>query len=158
MIDAQAQTWWRNQYYDFSAQGVTASATTITNAMNTVYINATRGKDKIDMFIGDATYFGYYLASLQANQRFMSEDTAGAGFASLKYWGGAADVFFDGNAPANHLYGLNTDYIHYRPHSDFNFVTLADKVSVNQHASVTPMYWKGNMTVSNRSLQAVICA
>lgn len=157
-IDALAQTWWRNQYYDFSTAGVTASATTILNAMNTVYISATRGRDKIDMFIGDATYFNYYLSSLQANQRFMSEDTAGAGFASLKFWGGAADVFYDANVPANHLYGVNSDYLHYRPHSDFNFVTLADKVSVNQHASVTPLYWKGNLTVSNRALQAVICA
>lgn len=157
-IAQDSQSWWRNQYYDFSAEGITASATTIQAAMNQVYINTSRGRDRIDMFIGDATYFNYYLTSLQANQRFTNESSAGAGFASLKFWGGAADVFYDSNAPANHMYGLNTNYIHYRPHSDYNFVTLDDKVSVNQDATVVPMYWKGNMTVSNRNLQSVICA
>ena len=52
----------------------------------------------------------------------------------------------------------NTSYIHYRPHSDYNFVTLDDKVSVNQDATVVPMYWKGNMTLSNAILQSVVCA
>ncbi len=157
-IDASAQSWWRNQYYDFSAQAVTPSSTTIQHAMNTVYVNTQRGRDKIDMFIGDATYFTYYLESLQANQRFTRDDDAGAGFASLKFWGGAADVFYDSSAPASHMYGLNTSYIHFRPHSEFNFVTLDEKASVNQDATVVPLYWKGNMTISNRSLQAVICA
>jgi hypothetical protein len=157
-INQSTQTWWANQYYDFSVVGPTPSATTIQAAMNQNYINTSRGKDKIDMFIGDSIYFNYYLTSLQTNQRFMSEKEAGAGFSALKFWGGAADVFYDSNVPASHMYGLNTDYIHYRPHSDYNFVTLDDKVSVNQDATVVPMYWKGNTTVSNRNLQSVICA
>lgn len=157
-IDASANTWWRNQYYDFSSQGVTASSSTIQHAMNQVFINATRGRDKIDMFVAGSTYFTYYLESLQANQRFQSDTTAGAGFSSLKFWGGAADVFYDSSCAATRMYGLNSQYIHFRPHSDFNFVTLDEKASVNQDATVVPVYWKGNMTVSNRSLQAVICA
>ena len=157
-IDAQTNTWWRNQYYDFSTSAVTASATTIQNAMNTVYMAAQRNRDMIDTFVADTVYFGYYLASLQAQQQFMRDDTAGAGFRALTYWGGNAEVFFDASAPASHMYGINSDYLHYRPHSDFNFVTLDDKVSVNQDATVVPMYWKGNMTVSNRARQAVICA
>jgi len=157
-IAQDTQTWWRNQFYDFSTNSVTASSTTIQHAMNTVYINATRGRDRPDMFVGDTTYFSYYLESLQANQRFQSADTAGAGFASLKFWGGVADVFFDSSAPANHMYALNSDYLHFRPHSDFNFVTLDEKSSVNQDGTVVPIYWKGNMTVSNRILQGVVCA
>ena len=157
-INQSTQTWWRNQYYDFSTLAITPSATSIQAAMNSIFINTSRGKDKVDMFIGDSIYFGYYLTSLQSNQRFTNESTAGAGFAALKFWGGAADVFFDSNVPASHMYGLNTDYIHLRAHKDFNFVTLDDKTAVNQDATVVPMYWKGNMTVSNRSLQGVICA
>lgn len=157
-IDSGANTWWRNQYYDFSTNSITPSSTTIGAAMNSVFISTSRGKDMIDLFVGDSIYFGYYLASLQANQRFMDDSTAGAGFKALKFWGGAADVIFDANAPASHMYGFNSNYIHYRPHTDYNFVTLDDKVSVNQDATVVPMYWKGNMTCSNRSLQAVICA
>ena len=52
----------------------------------------------------------------------------------------------------------NTDYIHFRPHTDYNFSVLDDKVSVNQDATVVPLYFKGNMTLSNGSLQSVICA
>lgn len=158
-IDQSTNTWWRNQYYDFSSHSVTASATTIQAAMNDVFINATRGKDKPDMFVGGVEYFNYYLTSLQAQQQFVKNDTAGAGFASLTYWGGVAEVFFDPNeTTGTRLYALNTDYLHFRPHTDFNFVTLDDKVSVNQDATVVPLYWKGNMTVSNRARQGVICA
>jgi hypothetical protein len=156
-IDAGAQTWWRYQYYDFSAETVTASKTTIQHAMNVVYMNATRGRDMIDMFVGDTTYFSYYLESLQDAQRFMSDQDGGSGFRSIKFWGGHADVFFDPAAPATSLYGLNTSYLALRSHSDFNFVTLDEKASVNQDATVVPLYWKGNACTSNRSLQAVIC-
>jgi hypothetical protein len=157
-IDASAQTWWRNQYYDFSAETVTASSSTITHAMNLVYINTERNGDHLDMFVGGSTYFSYYLESLQANQRFMSEDTAGTGFKSLKFWGGAADVFHDSNCSGTRMYGLNTDYIHYRPSSSRNFTRANQKVSINQDAIVVPMFWAGNMTISNRSLQAAIVA
>lgn len=158
-IDANPQTWWRNQFYDFSALGITPSATTIQAAMNTVSINTQRGRDIIDMFVGDPIYFGYYLASLQANQRFTGDGsgTASAGFKGLKFWTGA-EVFHDSSAPASHMYGLNTDYLFFRAHTERNFVTLDDKVSVNQDATVVPLYWAGNMTTSNRSLQSVICA
>ncbi len=149
---------WRNQFYDFSTEGVTASATTIQAAMNQVYINAQRGRDQIDIWVGGSTYFNHYLTSLQANQRFMSEKTAGAGFRSLAYWGGVAEVFYDANCSATRLYGICSKFLHYCPHSDYNFVTLDDKVSVNQDASVTPLYWKGNLTISNALRHGVVCA
>ena len=56
------------------------------------------------------------------------------------------------------MYGLNTDYINFRPHANRNFVTLDRKSSVNQDATIVPMYWAGNLTCSNCSLQFVIVA
>jgi hypothetical protein len=158
-IDCGAQPWWANQYYDFSTEGVAASEVTIQNAMNRTYIAATRGRDKPDMIVGGTTYFRYYLSSLQANQRFMKDSDAGAGFANLTFWGGMANVFFDpAEQSGTRMYFLCTDYIHFRPHSDYNFVTLDDKVSTNQDATIIPMYWKGNMTLSNRARQGIVCA
>ena len=52
----------------------------------------------------------------------------------------------------------NTKSLHFRPYRERNFVVLKDKVAVNQDATVTPLYWMGNMTVSNSARQAVICA
>lgn len=158
-IDTGAETWWANQYYDFSTLAITASEVTIQTAMNQVYIATTRGRDRVDMIMSGTTYFRYYLASLQANQRFMKDDSAGAGFANLTFWGGMSSVFFDpAETSGTRMYFLNTDYIHFRPHSDYNFVTLDDKAPTNQDATIVPLYWKGNMTLSNRARQGVVCA
>ena len=155
-IDSQAQTWWRNQYYDFSDNSVTASSTTIQHAMNLTYLNCIRGTDAPDLLVAGSTYFTYYEESLQPQQRFTDSKMADAGFVSYKYKG--ADVVYDKNCSATRIYLLNTDYIFLRPASDRNFVTLDRKAAVNQDAYVVPMYWAGNLTVSNRSLQGVITA
>lgn len=155
-IDRNAQSWWRNQYYDFSTLAVTASATTIQHAMNLMAMRTQRGTDKVDMWLAGETYFSYFEESLQPNQRFMSAGQGEAGFDSYKYK--SSDVFYDVNCAATRMYGLNTDYIHFRPHASRNFVTLKDKVAVNQDATIVPMFWAGNLTLSNASLQAAIVA
>ncbi len=155
-IDRSSQTWWRSQYYDFSTNAVTASATTMQHAMNQMWLRTLRGTDKIDFWVGGETYFNYFEESLQPNQRFMSAGQGEAGFDSYKYK--SADVFFDYNCGSTRLYGLNTDYLFFRPHAARNFITMKERVAVNQDATVVPMFWAGNMTLANASLQAVICA
>jgi hypothetical protein len=56
------------------------------------------------------------------------------------------------------MYMLNTDFLFLRPAKGREFKPLGDRASVNQDAIVMPVVWAGNLTVSNRSLQAVICA
>jgi len=155
-IDRSTNAWYRNQFYDFSTESVTASASTIGHAMNRTYLRCTRGKDVPDLIVAGETYFTYYEESLQQQQRFMSETEAAGGFKGYKYKG--AVVVYDENCAATRMYLLNTDYIHFRPHARRNFVTLDRKSSVNQDATVVPLYWAGNMTISNASLQGVIVA
>jgi hypothetical protein len=157
-IDASAQTWWQSQFYDFSTNAVTASSTTIQHAMNLMYLQTLRGRDEVDLIVSGKTYFTYYWESLQAQQRFTSSDTAKAGFpGGIKYMN--ADCFYDpGETTGTRMYMLNTDYFFFRPHKDRNFITDPEKTSVNQDAIVIPLYWGGNLTCANRSLQAVICA
>ena len=155
-IDRSANSWWRNQFYDFSTEVVTASSTTITHAMNEIYRRTQRGTDHVDFWVAGGTYFTYFEESMQPNQRFMSSTRGETGFNSYAYKGG--DVFFDENANATRMYGLNTDYVFLRPHVDKNFVTMKARTPVNQDATVTPMVWGGNMTVSNGSLQGIIVA
>jgi hypothetical protein len=155
-IAQDVQTWWRNQFYDFSTEGVTAGPTTIQHAMNTIHRRTLRGTDKVDFWVAGGTYFTYFEESLQPNQRFMTAATGEAGFDSYKYKGG--DVFFDENCSDTRMYALNTDYIFLRPHVDKNFVTLKGRQAVNQDATVVPMLWGGNMTSANRSLQGIILA
>lgn len=155
-IDRVGQPWWRNQYYDFSDNSVTASSTTIQHAMNICYLRTVRGTDAIDLIVSGDTYFTYFEESLQPQQRFTNANQAEGGFQSYKYKG--ADVVYDANCASTRMYGLNTDYISLRPDPDRDFVTLDTKDPVNQDATVVPMYWTGNMTISNPSLQFVITA
>lgn len=155
-IDGGTYTFWRNRTWDFSDNSLTASATTIQTAMNSLYLDLVRGKDAPDFWVTTQTYYGYYLASLQTNQRFTNDKMAQAGFVNLKFMGG--DVFFDESCPASKMYALNTDYLHYRPVTGRNFSVKKQREPVNQDAIVVPLLWAGNLTCSNRRLQGVIKA
>lgn len=155
-IDTASQSWWANQYYDFSDNSVTPSSTTIQHAMNKTYQRCVRGTDHPDVVIAGEDFFNYYEESLQPQQRFTDSRQADGGFDTYKYKG--AEVVCDLNCAATRMYMLNTDYLALRPASDRNFVTLDRKSAVNQDAYVVPLYWAGNIVSSNRSLQAVLVA
>ena len=155
-INSGTYTFWANQVYDFSTEGATASATTIQTAMNTLWLACIRGADRPDVIVGDTTYFGFYWASLQTNQRFTSDESASAGFMNLMFMD--APVYYDDQCPASKMYFLNTDYLFLRYAEGREFVPLGEKASVNQDALVMPVAWAGNLTVSNRARQGVIQA
>lgn len=165
-IDRATWTFWQNIKFDATTDGsAAATAANIQSYMNRVAIQLVRGTDGPDLAIADNNYYRLYLESLQAIQRITdpASDMAAAGFSTLKYYGmgKAVDVVLDGgfggNAPTNHMYFLNTEYIHFRPHSDRNFSPLdPDRFSVNQDAMVKLIGWAGNMTVSNSRLQGIL--
>lgn len=155
-INSGTYTFWQNQVYDFSTAGVTASATTIQTAMNTLWLATIRGADRPDVIVGDTNYFGFYWSSLQANQRFSNDDSASAGFMNLMFMD--APVYYDDQCPTDKMYMLNTDYLFLRYADGREFVPLGEKASVNQDALVMPVAWAGNMTVSNRARQGIIQA
>jgi hypothetical protein len=153
-IDRSAQTFWRNQTYDFSSEaGGNASATNILTGLNTLWRRCTRNADQPKLLAMDDTYYGFYEAALQDIKRIQSDDEADAGFLSLMYKG--RPVYFDVNVPSAHVYMLNTDYIFLREHTTRRFSRDKDKSAINQDAVVIPMYWAGNLTMSNASLQGV---
>jgi hypothetical protein len=156
-ISGNTYSWWRNYVYDFSTLGVTASATTIQNAMNTAWLNVIRGTDKPDIITAGSTYYLYYWNSLQTLQRFTDDKGAGAGFTNITYMG-SVPVIYDDQCNATRMYMLNTDYLFMRPAKGRQFKPLTDKASINQDAIVMPVVWAGNCTVSNRERQAVLCA
>lgn len=160
-INRATWTFWRNQVYDFSDLAITASATTIQAAMNSIYLSCSRGTDAPNLFISDNNYFNFYWSSLQAIQRITDTKLGQAGFTNLKFMN--ADVVFDGGiggaCPANTMFALNTNYIHFRPHMDRNFVVLDnDRYSTNQDGFVKLIGFGGNLTMSNAFLQGRIQA
>ncbi|UUX38880.1 phage major capsid protein [Burkholderia contaminans] len=163
-IDASTSigTFWRNTAFSAVTNGgAAATSANIQSYMNRVYVQQVRGTDKPDLIIADNNYFRLYLESLQAIQRITSNEMGEAGFDSLKYM--SSDVVLDGGfgggAPTNTMFFLNTDYIYFRPHTDRNFAPIGDdRFAVNQDAMVKLVGFAGNMTVSNRRLQAVLTA
>lgn len=155
-INRANYSFWRNQNYDFSVEGVTASSSTIQTAMNTLYLDCVRNSDAPDMVVAGNTYFTYYWESLQSIQRIGTDQSADAGFMALKYLG--SDVFYDSNCAATRMYFLNTDYLKLRYHPDRDFTPLEERNGFNQDSKVIPLVWAGNLCCSNASLQGVICA
>tara|TARA_R100001129_G_scaffold90567_1_gene61792 strand:+ start:128 stop:1093 length:966 start_codon:yes stop_codon:yes gene_type:complete len=158
-INRANYSFWRNQTYDFSDESVTPSATTIQAAMRNLYLNCKRGSaasEAPDFVVAGTTYFEYFWNSLTTIQRVTSDDEATAGFDSLKFR--KADVFHDEDCAAARMYMLNTQYLFWRPHRNRNMVPLERKGAVNQDATVVPIVWAGNLTMSNAARQGVIVA
>ncbi len=158
-IDRAAHTFWRNVSFDATTDGgAAAAATNIQSYMNDVWIQLVRGTDRPDIIVSDPAYFNFFWESLQAIQRITSPREGESGFESLTFHGpgGSAPVFHDNDVPANHMYFLNTEYIHWRPHKDANMAPLTERQPVNQDAIVRPVIFMGNMTLSNASLQGVL--
>ncbi len=152
-------SFWQNIKFGASGDGgAAATSANMQSYMNQLWVQLVRGTDAPDLIVADNTYWRLYLESMQAIQRVTNEKMAQAGFQNLKYMN--ADVIFDGGggAPASHMYFLNSEFIHYRPHKDRNMVPLENKTSINQDAMVVPLLWAGNMTLSNAALQGVLIA
>lgn len=177
-INRATWSFWQPQSYSGVTNGGAAvSAVNIQQYMTTLAIRLVRGNNKPDLWVADNTYYALYVNSLQAIQRITSDDgsgTAGAGFASLKFYGGgmASDVVLGGGisgavsssvstsgATAAHMWALNTDYLYFRPHQDRNFVPIGgERQSVNQDAIVKLIGWAGNLTCSGSEFQGVLVA
>lgn len=165
-INRATWSFWRNVAFSAVTNGGAAvTPANIQSYMNRVAVQLVRGTDRPDMIVADNNNYRAYLESLQAIQRVTSEDSAAAGFTSLKYLGAGlnCDVFLDGGIggaiPANTMYFLNTKYIFFRPHRDRNFVPIGgDRQSVNQDALVRLIGWAGNLTTSGAQFQGVLTA
>lgn len=167
-INRATWTFWRNQIKDITAAQA-AVAATLQGAMNTLWANLVRGNDRPNLILMDNIAWGFYVASLQAQQRFTSAGEGNLGFPSLKFMD--CDVVLDGGIPINGAvtgtaggtptgtaYFLNTNYLHYRPHSARNFVPLSPnkRYAINQDAEVQILAWAGNLTCSGTQFQGIL--
>ena len=162
-IDANTWTFWRNIVQSAAAplQGggaITPGPTTIESLMLPLWLQLTRGADHPDLIVMSNDYYTFYEQSQTSIKRYVGNENADGGFMSLKYHG--ADVIFDGGSgiPTAHAYFLNTNYWECVAHTDANLTVVDDQRPYNQDATVTPVLWMGNVTVSNRSQQGVMKA
>lgn len=183
-IDRSQWAFFRNIVFSaLTNGGAAASAANIIQYMDSLWVQLVRGRDFPDLIIADNNMYKFYLQAMQSIQRVTTDgsapDLAEAGYTSLKYMN--SDVVLDGGfqgfsgdplpfelststnsiggAPTNTMYFLNTNYLHWRPHSARNMVPLdPDRFSINQDAMVRLLGWAGNMTLSNAFLQGLLGA
>lgn len=150
-IDRATWTFWQSKIRNV------ADTSTLQADMNLLWSQLIRGMDRPDIIVMDSVVWQAYVASLQALQRFTDPGTGNLGFPTLKFMD--CDVVLDGGiggfCPAGTAFFLNTKYIHYRPHSARNFVSLSPnkRYSINQDAEVQILAWAGNMTTSGAQFQ-----
>lgn len=167
-IDANGWDFWRNiTYGSVTNGGAATTSANIRRYWDTIYPQLVRGTDKPDLLVCDNTNWRLFNESMQPLQRITNADMASAGFITLEYMGApvvldggfqgySTDVVPVGGVPSGFTWFLNTKYVQYRPHRARNFVPLnPDRFSINQDAVVKLTAWAGNMTISNRRLQAV---
>ena len=160
-IDRATWAFWRNQTFKATTDGGAATTqANIQSYFNRLWAKLIRGMDRPDLIVVDNNYWGLYMGSLQAIQRFTSADDAKLGFVSVKFMD--ADVVLDGGIggfmPTSTAYFLNTKYLYYRPHRDRNMVPLSpgQRYSVNQDAAVQILAWAGNLTSSGLQFQGIM--
>lgn len=146
---------WRNQVVDMSTNiGAVASSTNILAGFQKLWLACTRMSDMPDLIVADDDYFTYFDNALTANQRFVKSDEANGSFETYKYKN--AKVYYDESCPDKHAYFLNTKYLFLREFPGRRF-TVDDEIKIaGQDAVVVPVYWAGNLTMSNASLQGVL--
>lgn len=162
-IDAASYTFWRNQFREMTGTNL-AGTPNATNAasmkadMNALWLSTVRGNDKPDIIVMTHDFYTLYETGEQQLQRYADGELAKAGFETLKYK--SADVVFDDNTnfgTTDELaYYLNCDYLYMVQHKEAQWTTDDEKKPVNQDAVVIPMYWMGNMVVTNRARQGVL--
>ena len=157
-IDRATWVFWRNKIFKATTTGGAATTSqNIGDYMNALWASLVRGNDRPDLILMDNAYWAFFVASLQAQQRFTSTEAATRGFMALKYMD--ADVVLDGGIgggmPVKTMYMLNTKYIFYRPHQERNMVSLNPnkRYSVNQDAEVQILAWAGNLCASGLQFQ-----
>lgn len=162
-IDSSTYSFWQNKVQEMGGTNIAATPT-VANAvtmkanMNSLWLALNRGADHPDLIAMSHDFYSLYEVGEQDKQRYADSDMAKAGFQTLKYKG--ADVIFDDNTnfstTAERAFFCNTDYLRLVQHKEAQWTPDEEKRPVNQDAIVIPLYWMGNMVVTNRSLQGVL--
>jgi len=153
-------SFWRNNTSGDVAD-IDTSAALLNAEMRDMWTECSRGGDAPDLIVGDQVLYNRFWESLQDIQRVQSSTRGVKGFQSLGF--NSADVVFENSVGqhasgirANTMYFLNTDFIHWRPHVSTNMVAMDRIGAINQDATVQPIIFAGNLTMSNASLQGVV--
>jgi hypothetical protein len=157
-IDRAAWPFWRSK----STTIATLSATTVQPAMNAMWAQLVRGRNRPDLILMDNEWWAAYMASLQLLQRFTDPGKAKLGFPTVDFMDASCvlDGGIGGFMTTRTCFFLNTNFLFWRPHRRRNMVPLSPnrRYSVNQDAEVQILAWAGGLTGSGSQFQGRLIA
>lgn len=145
----QGAEWWQNSTstIDLATQG-------IQTGMNGLYLSVKRGADKVDLITSAYDAYELYWNSLQQIQRIQQAQSADAGYQELFFNG--APVLADDQCPDSRMYFLTTKYLKLKCAPDRKWKPDTKRLIDNADYEVTPVWFAGQMTCSNRERQGVL--
>ena len=154
-IDQVANPFWQNKVIGSGTVG-TVSSTTVQGFMDQQWLSIIRGTDRPDLYAADSVWFTAYWQSLQSIQRITNDNLGQAGFMNLKFMD--ADVVYDVNCAAKHIYAIDTDSIYLRTISDRSagFDVGDTRQITNADYKVVPIWFQGNLTCNRRAGNGVM--
>ncbi len=152
-IDSSAatQAFWRPYVYTTAVTAFTASSNGRT-AMDTMRINATKGKNGPTSVFTTAAIYRLYQMTLQANERWTKGGEGNAGFTSLAYCD--MPVYFDDNCPADRMFMINTRAIRLQVLKKGNMKMTVFQQAYNQLVTRAILYMFSNITCGDRRTSA----
>lgn len=148
-----SNTWWRNY-----ARTVALTSANAVTEFDRALQKTTRNNDRVNLAFTDNSSRAKYYSALTAQQRFMGGDKGEGGFRDLMINGVPLinDQAMNGFCPAGHTYFINTWYMKFRVHRNWNPKRKGGIQSIDQDASVDTLWWRGNMTMKGRQFHGVV--
>ena len=154
-INSGVAAWWDNQR---RATGTAPDKDTIFGEMLALWLETSRGADKVNLIVSDNTWYSVFVNSLQAQQRFMDRKLAGAGFDNVMFQSTPVtpDGGMGGYAPEGMRF-LNLDTIEINMHAKRNNVVLGGpRRPLTEDSDTVIIAGMGNWTIDNRMLNGVL--
>jgi len=152
-ISGGTYDWWVNKFDDCGA-AETAFATNGVDKMRSLYLDCSRGQDTPDLILSSQASYESYDSTLVDQKRYVNTMAADAGFESLMYR--ATTIMFDRDVPAGCMFFLNSNYLELDVHPDVDMTPTEFREAERQWARFSRIFWKGELTCSNRARQGLL--
>ncbi len=152
--------WWQSRYLSLSgktyAQWINPTDDYyMEKVIGAMYDELCSDNEHPDLIVTTKKTWRTYENLLRTQNRYQGKNHVNGSFSLLDF--DQAEMVADSSCPSGHIYFLNTKYLQFVHHKDFNFTVGPFKeVTTGQEAFASKISWYGALTVSNRAYQGVI--
>jgi len=152
--------WWQAKYLSLSGKTYDNWVTPtedyyMEKVIGAMYDELSSDNEKPDLIVTTKKTWRTYENLLRTQNRYQGMSKVNGSFSILMF--DQAEMVADSSCPIGHIYFLNTKYLQFVHHKDFNFkVGPFKEVTTGEEAFASKISWYGAFTVSNRAYQGVI--